>query len=171
MRMLGVEVRERRSRLVRSPDYRRPEYSGEDDRVELRPRRDRPDDADRLAARRLRTPRRSPRLAPCPVITSAAQNPVVFGDNSTQPAMALAAEPGRALADVRPGARRGRRHLALRPEGKAEIPLYARTRVPEAWVVDLAASVIEVYASPGSRRTLRRQADLRTRKRSCAPLP
>src|SRR5215210_9536412 len=100
------------------------------------------------------------------------QNPIVFGEHDErQPDLALV------RAEALEGALPRASDVALVVEvaetslsydREVKIPLYARTGVPEAWVVDLAAGVIEVYASPGSgghyatRRTFAREEDLRS---------
>ena len=100
------------------------------------------------------------------------QNPIVFGEREErQPDLALV------RADALEGALPGASDVALVVEvaetsltydKEVKIPLYARTEVPEAWVVDLAAGAIEVYASPVSgghyadRRTFTREAELRS---------
>lgn len=80
------------------------------------------------------------------------QNPVVFGENDErQPDLALV------RAEALEGALPRASDVALVVEvaetslsydREVKIPLYARAGVPEAWVVDLAAGAIEVYASP-----------------------
>ena len=100
------------------------------------------------------------------------QNPVVFGEHDErQPDLALV------RAEALEGALPEASDLALVVEvaetslsydREVKIPLYARTGVPEAWVVDLAAGAVEVYASPGSsgryanRRTFAREGELRS---------
>ena len=100
------------------------------------------------------------------------QNPVVFGEHDErQPDLALV------RAEALEGALPEASDLALVVEvaetslsydREVKIPLYARTGVPEAWVVDLAAGAVEVYASPGSsgryanRRTFAREEELRS---------
>jgi len=100
------------------------------------------------------------------------QNPVVLGEyDECQPDLALV------RAEALEGALPEASDLALVVEvaetslsydREVKIPLYARTGVPEAWVVDLAAGAIEVYASPGSsgryanRRTFAREEELRS---------
>ena len=81
------------------------------------------------------------------------QNPVVFGEHDErQPDLALVR--AEALESALPTA--GDVALvvevaetSLSYDRDVKLPLYARAGVPEAWVVDLAAATIEVYASPG----------------------
>lgn len=80
------------------------------------------------------------------------QNPVVFGENDErQPDLALV------RAEALEGALPEASDVALVVEvaetslsydRDVKVPLYAQAGVPEAWVVDLAAGTIEVYASP-----------------------
>ena len=80
------------------------------------------------------------------------QNPVILGErDERQPDLALV------RAEALEGALPAAGDLALVVEvaesslsydRNVKLPLYARVGVPEAWVVDLAAGVIEVYASP-----------------------
>lgn len=41
---------------------------------------------------------------------------------------------------------------SLDKDREIKLPLYARSAVPEVWIVDLAADVIEVYRDPGAYR-------------------
>ncbi len=100
------------------------------------------------------------------------QNPVVLGErDERQPDLALV------RAEALEGALPRAADVALVVEvaetslsydREIKVPLYARAGVPEAWVVDLAAGAIEVYASPGSggryadRRTFGRDEELRS---------
>jgi Uma2 family endonuclease len=100
------------------------------------------------------------------------QNPIVFGEHDErQPDLALV------RAEALEGALPGASDVALVVEvaetslsydREVKIPLYARTGVPEAWVIDLAAGAIEIYASPGSggsyadRRTFAREEESRS---------
>ncbi len=80
------------------------------------------------------------------------QNPVVFGErDERQPDLALVG--AEALEGALP--RAGDVALvaevaetSLSYDREVKVPLYARFGVPEAWVVDLVAGAIEVYASP-----------------------
>ncbi|MEM7585605.1 MAG: Uma2 family endonuclease [Acidobacteriota bacterium] len=39
-------------------------------------------------------------------------------------------------------------HTSLEVDREVKLPLYARHRIPEVWVVDVAAAVLEVFRSP-----------------------
>jgi len=80
------------------------------------------------------------------------QNPIVFGErDERQPDLALV------QAEALEGSLPSASDVALVVEvaessllydREVKLPLYARSGVPEAWVVDLAGGTIEVYSSP-----------------------
>jgi Uma2 family endonuclease len=82
------------------------------------------------------------------------QNPIVFGErDERQPDLALV------RAEALEGSLPAAANVALVVEvaetsllydREVKVPLFARSGVPEAWVVDLASGAIEVYASPGA---------------------
>lgn len=102
------------------------------------------------------------------------QNPLVLGErDERQPDLALVR--AEALEGGLPRASDAAlavevAETSLSYDRDVKVPLYARAGVPEAWVVDLAAGAVEVYAlpeaSPGGRyadgRTFGREEELRS---------
>jgi Uma2 family endonuclease len=104
------------------------------------------------------------------------QNPIVFGErDERQPDLALV------RAEALEGSLPAASDVALVVEvaetsllydREVKIPLYARSGVPEAWVVDLVSGTVEVYSSPealpgsvgrySERRTFGREGELRS---------
>ena len=95
------------------------------------------------------------------------QNPIVFGErDERQPDLALVR--AEALEGSLPEASDVAlvvevAETSLTYDREVKVPLYALSGAPEAWVVDLASGVIEVYASPeASRVSAGRYAKRRT---------
>ena len=150
--MLGTEVKKRRFGVGEYHRMAEAGIFGEDDRVEL---------ADGeivemtpIGWRHVRAVTVHTQLlaGALPGYYVSVQNPVVFGEHDErQPDLALV------RAEALEGALPEARDVALVVEvaetslsydRDVKLPLYARAGVPEAWVVDLAAATIEVYASP-----------------------
>ena len=99
------------------------------------------------------------------------QNPVVVGGrDQTQPDLALVR--AEALEGSLPAAHDVAlvvevAETSLSYDREVKLPLYARSGLPEAWVVDLASGAIEVYSSPeppagASPGSMGRYAEMRT---------
>lgn len=177
--MLGAEVKKRRFGVGEYHRMAEAGIFGEDDRVEL---------ADGEIVEM--TPIGWRHVRAVTVLTellagalpghyASVQNPVVFGErDERQPDLALVR--AEALEGSLPGAEDVAlvvevAETSLSYDREVKIPLYARAGVPEAWVVDLAACAIEVYASPeaspatpgtggryGERRIFGREEELRS---------
>ncbi|CAN5782023.1 Uma2 family endonuclease [soil metagenome] len=170
--MLGAEVKKRRFGVGEYHQMAEAGILGEDDRVEL---------ADGeivemtpIGWRHVRAVTILTQLlaSALPGYYASVQNPVVFGEHDErQPDLALV------RAEALEGALPRASDVALVVEvaetslsydREVKTPLYARTGIREAWMVDLAAGVIGVYTSPGSgrrysnRRTFAREEELRS---------
>ena len=150
--MLGTEVKKRRFEVEEYHRMAEAGIFGEDDRVEL---------ADGeivemtpIGWRHVRAVTVLTQLlaGALPGYYVSVQNPVVFGEHDErQPDLALVR--AEALEGALP--RAGDVALvvevaetSLSYDRDVKLPLYARSGITEAWVVDLATATIEVYASP-----------------------